>query len=94
MKHFLFIFSCLILLAPLSVHSQGTTDEELAAYYLDTGAYEKALMYYEKMYKDNPKTSNYEGLLTCYSKLENFKEAEKLVKKQPKRYQSDRKSVV
>lgn len=74
---------------PLAGHAQGTTDEELAAYYLDTGSYSKALMYYEKMYKDNPKASNYEGLLTCYTKLENYKEAEKLVKTQLKRYQSN-----
>jgi len=89
LKLLLSILSFFLILSPLTLTAQGTTDDELAAYYLDTGAYEKALMYYEKMYNDNPKASNYEGLLTCYSKLENFKEAEKLVKKQLKRYQSN-----
>src|SRR5690606_14751445 len=36
-----------------------------------------------------PKSSNYEGHLTCHTKLESYKEAEKLVKKQLKKFSSN-----
>ena len=85
-----FIFSFFLLLAQVNVQAQaGTTDEQLANYYLDIGEYEKALLYFEKLYDENPKGSNYEGLLTCYTKLENYKEAEKLVKKVIKKFNSN-----
>lgn len=71
------------------VAAQGTTDEQLGQYYLDTGEYGKALLYFEMLYEENPKASNYDALLTCYIKLEDYKEAEKLVKKQIKRYKSN-----
>ncbi|NEN22916.1 tetratricopeptide repeat protein [Cryomorpha ignava] len=90
MIRFAFIFSFFILCGQVDVQAQqGTTDEQLAGYYLDTGEYQKALLYYEKLYGENPKASNYEGLLTCYTKLENYKEAEKLVKKQLKKFSSN-----
>ena len=90
MIRFAFIFSLFILFANVDIQAQqGTTDEQLAGYYLDIGEYQKALLYYEKLYGENPKASNYEGLVTCYTKLENYKEAEKLVKKQLKKFNSN-----
>lgn len=90
MIRFAFLFSFFILFANVDIQAQqGTTDEQLASYYLDIGEYQKALLYYEKLYGENPKASNYEGLVTCYTKLENYKEAEKLVKKQIKKFNSN-----
>lgn len=90
MIRFAFIFSCFILFSQTDgLAQQGTTDEQLASYYLDIGEYQKALLYFEKLFDENPKSSNYEGLLTCYTKLENYKEAEKLVKKQLKKFSSN-----
>lgn len=87
---FAFIFSFLILLVHAEVQGQsGTTDEQLAGHYLETGEYQKALLYFEKLFDENPKASNYEGLLICYTKLENYKDAEKLVKRQIKRFSSN-----
>jgi len=86
---FALIFSCLFMVAFADVAAQGTTDEQLGQYYLDTGEYDKALLYFEKLYDENPKASNYDGLLTCYTKLEEYKEAEKLVKTQIKRFKSN-----
>src|SRR5690606_31281611 len=63
--------------------------EQLAGHYLETGEYQKALLYFEKLFDENPKASNYEGLLICYTKLENYKDAEKLVKRQIKRFSSN-----
>lgn len=87
MKRFLFIICCFLI--PIIGFSQGTADEELAAYYLNTGAYDKALMYYEKLYNNDPNAGNYDGLLTCYVKLEQYKDAERLVKKQMRRHNSN-----
>lgn len=90
MIRLLFILCSLIVLAPATGFSQqGTSDDELANYYLNTGAYEKALLYFEKLYQNNPGTTYYNGLLTCYTKLEQYKDAEKLVKKQLKRFSSN-----
>lgn len=83
------IFSFLALLFSSGLAAQATTDEQLASYYLDSGDYEKALLYYEKLYDTEPNSKNYEGLLTCYTKMENFRDAEKLVKRQLKRYNSN-----
>lgn len=90
MIRFAFICSFFVLLSSGNLQAQqGTTDEQLASYYLDVGEYQKALLYFEKLYSDNPKGSNYQGLLICYTKLENYKDAEKLVKKQLKRFNSN-----
>jgi len=61
----------------------------LASYYLDSGDYEKARLYYEKLYEKKPTSEYYEGLLLSYKELGEFKEAEKLVKKQGKRSNSN-----
>jgi tetratricopeptide (TPR) repeat protein len=61
----------------------------LASYYLDSGEYEKARLYYEKLYEKKPTSDYYKGLLLAYKELGEFKEAEKLVKKQGKRSNSN-----
>lgn len=82
------IFSLLAILISGSIAAQ-TTDEQLASYYLDSGDYEKALMYYERLYDTEPSRDNYNGLRTCYLKMENYKDAEKLVKRQLRKYNSN-----
>lgn len=89
MKQIAVIFSFLALLFSSGLAAQATTDEQLASYYLDSGDYEKALLYYVKLYDTEPNSKNYDGLLTCYTKMENFRDAEKLVKRQLKRYNSN-----
>lgn len=73
--------------APPAIHAQ-TGDVELASYYLDTGEYEKAKLYYQKLYDVNPNTDNYNGLLRSYVELGEYKEAEKHVKRHMKKYRS------
>ncbi|MCE2613901.1 tetratricopeptide repeat protein [Flavobacteriaceae bacterium D16] len=74
MKHILFI---LILL--LSIPAMGQTDF-LAKQYLNDGDYDKAVVFYERLVKSNPRRPDYvEGLLSCYQQLERFQEAEKLL---------------
>ncbi len=61
----------------------------MASYYLDSGEYEKAKLYYEKLYEKKPSSEYYKGLLLAYKELGEFKEAEKLIKKQGKRSNSN-----
>ncbi|MGB6035469.1 MAG: tetratricopeptide repeat protein [Cryomorphaceae bacterium] len=56
---------------------------------METGEYEKARLYYEKLYENKPATEYYKGLLLSYKELGEFKEAEKLIKKQGKRSNSN-----
>jgi tetratricopeptide (TPR) repeat protein len=79
---------CIILLST-PTWAQGTSDEQLAVYYLEQGDFEKAKLYYEKLYKSNPSSTNYNGLYQALNELNEFKEAEKLIKQQMKRFNSN-----
>lgn len=63
---------------------QATTDEQLAAYYYRQGEFDKALLYYERLYDERPSDDHYQYYLNCLLALEEFKEAEKLAEKQAK----------
>jgi tetratricopeptide (TPR) repeat protein len=57
------------------------TDQELAEYYYDQGEYEKAKLYYDKIYKTDRTNAVYTNYLNVLIALEDFEEAEKMVKK-------------
>lgn len=86
--HFIFI-GIATLLFSFNSAAQGTSDSELASYYLSKGEYEKALLYFEKLYGPNPSVVYYNGLIKCYSALGNIKEAEKTIKRQYKISRND-----
>jgi tetratricopeptide (TPR) repeat protein len=56
------------------------SDEQLAAQYFQAKDFEKALIFYEKLFKKNKNSINYNYYLYCLIELKDFKEAEKLVK--------------
>ncbi|NJB71794.1 tetratricopeptide (TPR) repeat protein [Saonia flava] len=57
-------------------------DDFLAKQYLNDGAYEKALVFYEKLVEQNPRRTDYfEGLIECHQQLENYKKAEEFLLK-------------
>lgn len=62
-----------------------TTDEQLASHYYRNGEFDKAAMYYEKLYLKDPAYAYYEYYLYCLIEIEEYKEAEKLIDKQQKR---------
>lgn len=64
--------------------AQGT-DEQLAAQYLGQGDYQRAALYYEKLYKEQPSTHNYEQLFKCRVALKEYEEAAKLAKDRSRR---------
>jgi len=61
------------------------SDEQLAAHYYQEGDFEKAQLYYERLYNTSGSANHYDYFLTCLIELENYKEAEKLIKKQMRR---------
>jgi len=66
-----------------------TGDAELANYYLDNGEFDKALLYFNKLYDEKPNTENYGGLRRTLVELGEYKEAEKLVRRHMKRHNSN-----
>jgi tetratricopeptide (TPR) repeat protein len=61
---------------------QVSTDEQLAAQYYSNKEYDKAITYYEKIYSKHPTNTNYRNYVDCYVQLKDYKNAEKIVKKQ------------
>ena len=68
----------------LLVSAQGLNNLDLARQYESTGEFDKAAVYYEKQYNIDP-FGTYEPYLKCLKQIKDYKEAEKLIKKQAKR---------
>lgn len=86
MKNIIYIF-LLVLIIGLSQNiafAQNNTDEELANEYFYNKEYEKATVYYEKLFDKTRSQYHYNKLLDCFVALEEFKNAEKLIKRQQK----------
>ena len=62
--------------------SQGETDQQLAQHYYSNGDFEKAVMYYVKIYDNDPSKFNFNRYYECLIQTGNKKEAEKVLKKQ------------
>ncbi|PWL39527.1 hypothetical protein DKG77_01450 [Flagellimonas aquimarina] len=76
MRYILFLISFLFL---SSVQSQ---EDFLAKQYFNDGDYDKALVFYEKLVKKNPRRTDYsEGLVACYQQLERYGDAESFLLK-------------
>ena len=84
MRVVLFVMSMLFLLPTISV-AQTDTDEQLAAQYFKNGEYDKAEVYYKKLYKRYNDEFFFQYYIDCLLKLEDFKEAEKQVEKRIKK---------
>jgi tetratricopeptide (TPR) repeat protein len=66
-----------------------TADEQLAVQYYQSGEYDKAVIYYEKLYEKSPISIYYEYYLNCLILTKNYKKAEKIVKRQSNRNPGD-----
>lgn len=80
--------------AALRLHAQPSTDEQLAAQYIQQGDYEKAILYYDKLYRKQPSVYYYEQLFKSHAALKHFDEAEKLAKEQLRRSDGDPRFLV
>lgn len=77
-----FIVALFFALTSVIATGQTTTDQQLAQHYYNNGEFEKAITYYEKLYKSEPNKFHFNRLFDCYKQTSNTKEAEKLIKKQ------------
>ncbi|MBL7983130.1 MAG: tetratricopeptide repeat protein [Flavobacteriales bacterium] len=89
MKQLLRTILLLFVLLPLGVAAQPGTDEQLAAQYFQQGDYERAILYYEKLYKQQPTEYYYEQLLKSQLGLNDLEAAQKLVKDRMRRNDDD-----
>ncbi len=62
----------------------AVNESQLASQYYRDQQYDKAVVIYEKLYRENPSYVNYTYYLYCLVQLNRFDEAEKLVRKQIK----------
>jgi tetratricopeptide (TPR) repeat protein len=85
-------FSAWVILLLVSVgpsYAQTEMDEKLAFKYYNDGDYEKAEIYFEKIYTQTTTFEIFEPYFTTLISQEKFKEAEKLSRKQLKLYPSN-----
>lgn len=75
-------FALLFLLFSASVFAQEGTDQQLAQHYFNSGEFEKALPYYQKLYAKESTKIYFNRYLECLLQTGKEKEAEKLIKKQ------------
>ncbi len=73
---FLALNCCLISFA------QDGSDQQLAQHYFSNGEYDKALIYYEKLYDADPSKINFSRFVECLTETGDVKKAEKTFKKQ------------
>lgn len=62
--------------------AQKETDQQLAQHYFASGDFEKASLYYEKIVATDPSKFNFNRYYECLLQLKDFKQAEKILKKQ------------
>ena len=72
-----------LFILPSTSYAQST-DIEMAKYYYEQGDFEKAKLYYDKIYNERPSTSIFIDYLNTLVELKEYKEAEKITKKQIK----------
>jgi tetratricopeptide (TPR) repeat protein len=78
-----FILNFLFFILPRAF-AQAGTDEQLANQYFQNKEYDKAVVYYEKIFNKKSTDIIYKAYLSCLLELKDFKTAEKIVKKQIK----------
>src|SRR4051812_22401947 len=72
---FLFAFGC------INLHAQTTPDEQLAVQYFQNKEFDKAVIYYEKLFDRKPIPLYYNYYISCLKETKDFKKAEKVIKK-------------
>ena len=84
------IFYLLLSVCPLTMHAQPSQDVQLADQYFNNGEYDKASSIYEKLWNKNPGSGQfYQNYLKCLTEQKQYDEAEKVVRKQIKKFPDD-----
>ncbi len=66
----------------------GQSATELAIQYMNTGEWDKAIVYFEKYYNQDPYGA-FPNYLKCFTMLKDYEGAEKLIKKHQKKFPGD-----
>lgn len=75
MRFYLFFIAFFTLIYTLSAQ-----EDFLAKQYFDDGDFEKAVVFYEKLTKKNPRRNDYlQGLVACYQQLERYEDAKRFI---------------
>ncbi|HEX4887658.1 MAG TPA: tetratricopeptide repeat protein [Luteibaculaceae bacterium] len=74
----------MLLLAWLPKSQAQTSDVEFANYYFDNQEYDKAAIYFTKLWDKSYNAYFYQRLYTCYLRLNEFEKAEEIIKRQIK----------
>ena len=85
-KLLLFFLLALALSAGFGQNNQRSQEDQLGIQYFQNGEFEKAAPMFEKVYNANPNSYIYYYYYQTLLQLGNFKEAEKVVKKQQKKF--------
>jgi tetratricopeptide (TPR) repeat protein len=83
-----YLFLLISLFTFTSVEAQNT-DQQLAQHYYSNGEFDKALMYYEKLYDENASKINFVRYVDCLTQTGDSKQAEKTYKRQISRFDTD-----
>ena len=78
------VLVCLLGFYPWILSAQEQNRLQLAERYMQNGEADKALSLYEELYQEDPQTFVYQGYLQCLQALEQYPEAEKLIRRQMK----------
>lgn len=95
-KRMLFVLLLTLLLTGRSMlgYAQAVTDEQLGLQYFNNKEYEKAAALFERLFDEKPGVYNYTYLLQSLLELDDLDKAEKVVKKQAKRFPEDYRYVI
>lgn len=74
------LLTCFFVLTAWVIQAQDV-DRRLADQYYNNGEYDKALMYYEKLYDNTNEQFYFERVVKCLVETEDFESAEKMMKK-------------
>lgn len=83
---YILISFLIITLSNTSILAQNNSDEELANQYFYNKEFDKAVIYYEKLFNKSHNQTHYLKLLDCFVALEEYKNAEKLIKNQQRKH--------
>lgn len=87
------LFALLIFYQP-QAFAQAVTDEQLGLMYFNNKEFEKASVLFERLFDEKPTLFNYTYLMQSLLELNDFDKAEKIVKKQAKRFPDDFRYVI
>lgn len=90
---FMFLFALLILFRS-QAFAQAVTDEQLGLMYFNNKEFDKASALFERLFNEKPSLFNYTYLMQSLLEQNEFDKAEKVVKKQAKRFPDDSRYVV